>query len=332
MAYNEEKLTKLKSLKALAERVKQDYATKASVSALETRVDGLVTTGGEPNKIEAVKVNGEALPVTDKAVEVGAAIQAAIAATGHASFEKADAVPEAADARENVLYLVMNAKTKHYDIYAKVGDEVVLLDDTTVDLSGYVEKAEGKGLSSNDFTDEEKAKLGDFYNGKKNGFDWCDVLMDWLFVTTFGRELGQKLLCQPNKSLGAGTKYSMDYYKARGRFFLTPQPGDQIFFGTATVTSHTGIVTDVKDGYVYTVEGNAGSPSAVRACKYSLRYAKIKGYGRLDWPLVPAEQEDDDMKYYARCNAGYGLWQLAFGSTGEADMPTSTSGAAADKK
>ena len=23
----------------------------------------------------------------------------------------------------------------------------------------------------------------------------------------------------------------------------------------------------------------------------------------------------------ARCNAGYGLWQLAFGSTGEADMP-----------
>lgn len=30
----------------------------------------------------------------------------------------------------------------------------------------------------------------------------------------------------------------------------------------------------------------------------------------------------------ARCNAGYGLWQLAFGSTGEADMPTSTSGVA----
>ena len=92
----------------------------------------------------------------------------------------------------------------------------------------------------------------------------------------------------------------MDYYKAKGQFFLTPQLGDQIFFGTATVTSHTGIVTDVKDGYVYTVEGNAGSPSAVRACKYSLRYAKIKGYGRPDWSLVPAEQEDDDMKYYAK--------------------------------
>lgn len=186
MAYNEEKLTKLKSLKALAERVKQDYATKASVSALEERVDGLVTAGGEPNKIEAVKVNGVAVAIADKTVdlevpakvsqltndsnfqtdtEVGAAIQAAIAATGHASFEKADAVPEAADAQENVLYLVMNAKTKHYDIYAKVGGEVVLLDDTTVDLSGCVEKEEGKGLSSNDFTDEEKAKLAGIAEG-----------------------------------------------------------------------------------------------------------------------------------------------------------------------
>lgn len=180
MAYNEEKLTKLKSLRALAERVKQDYATKASVSALEARVDGLATTGGEPNVINAVKVNGTALPVTDKAVdvevptktsqltndsgfqtdaEVAQAITAAISKTGHAAFQKVDAVPDAADAQENVLYLVMNAQTGHYDIYAKVSGEVVLLDDTTVDLSGYVEKAAGKGLSTNDFTDEEKAKL-----------------------------------------------------------------------------------------------------------------------------------------------------------------------------
>lgn len=136
--------------------------------------------------------------------------------------------------------------------------------------------------------------LGDFYNGRKNGYDWCDVFVDWCFVRTFGRELGQKLLCQPNKSLGAGTKYSMDYYKARKQFFQTPQPGDQIFFGTATVTSHTGLVVAVKDGYVHTIEGNAGSPSAVRSCKYSLRYAKIKGYGRPDWSLVPDDKKEDD--------------------------------------
>lgn len=91
--------------------------------------------------------------------EVSAAISAAISQSGHAVFEKVDAIPDAAGAQSNILYLVMNSKTKHYDIYAKVGEEVVRLDDTTVDLSGYVEKEEGKVLSSNDFTDELKAKL-----------------------------------------------------------------------------------------------------------------------------------------------------------------------------
>lgn len=180
MAYDVTKLTKLSALKALAEKVKSDYATKQSVTALSDRVDELVTAGGEPNKIESVKVNGTAQQITDKAVditvptkvsdltndskyqtdtEVSAAIQTAIAATGHASFQKVDAVPTAEDAEENVLYLVQNSVTNHYDIYALVGETVELLDDTTVDLTGYVEKEDGKGLSSNDYTDADKAKL-----------------------------------------------------------------------------------------------------------------------------------------------------------------------------
>lgn len=198
MAYNIEKLAKLEALKALAERVKSDYATKESVEALTDRVGGLETAGGEPNVITAVKVNGTAQTITDKAVDikvpvkvselnndskfqsdtqVATAIAQAIAASGHASFEKVDAVPAADEAKENVLYLVMNSKTKHYDIYAKVGATVELLDDTTVDLSGYstteainallaekVDKEEGNGLSSNDYTDAEKTKLAGLEN------------------------------------------------------------------------------------------------------------------------------------------------------------------------
>ena len=125
MAYNTDKLTRLAALKTLAERIRTDYATKAEVEQ-----------------------------------KVAAAVQTAVAATGHASFEKVDAVPEAAAAQENVLYLVMNSETGHYDIYAKVGENVELLDDTTVDLAGYVEKEDGKGLSANDYTTEEKTKLG----------------------------------------------------------------------------------------------------------------------------------------------------------------------------
>lgn len=140
--------------------------------------------------------------------------------------------------------------------------------------------------------------LGDFYNGRKNGYDWCDVFVDWCFVTTFGRELAQKLLCQPDKSLGAGTAYSLGYYKARGRLFATPQPGDQIFFGDSASTWHTGLVERVEGGFVHTIEGNAGNPSAVRTCRYTIGGKIIKGYGRPDWSLAPEEKEDDEMTCY----------------------------------
>lgn len=189
MAYNKEKLTKLEALQELAKQAEQKYATKESVTELSDRVQGLETTGGQPNVIETVKVNGVAQEVSEKAVniavptkvselandslfqtnsEVAQAIQTAIAKTGHASFKKVDAVPDAETAEDDVMYLVMNSKTKHYDIYAKVENEVVLLDDTTVDLTNYVEKEEGKGLSTNDYTTEEKEKLAGIAKGANN--------------------------------------------------------------------------------------------------------------------------------------------------------------------
>lgn len=189
MAYNKEKLTKLEALQELAKQAEQKYATKESVTELSDRVQGLETTGGQPNVIETVKVNGVAQEVSEKAVsiavptkvselandslfqtnsEVAQAIQTAIAKTGHASFKKVDAVPDAETAEDNVMYLVMNSKTKHYDIYAKAENEVVLLDDTTVDLTNYVEKEEGKGLSTNDYTTEEKEKLAGIAEGANN--------------------------------------------------------------------------------------------------------------------------------------------------------------------
>ena len=140
--------------------------------------------------------------------------------------------------------------------------------------------------------------LGDFYNGKKNGYDWCDVFVDWCFVTAFGRAEAQLLLCQPDRSLGAGTGYSLNYFKQKGRLFSSPEPGDQIFFGDAKSTWHTGIVVKVEGGFVHTIEGNAGEPSAVRACRYKLAGKTIKGYGRPDWSLAPEGKEEDEMVCY----------------------------------
>ena len=202
------KLTTLEQLKSSLQTTKsyidtQDAALSGRIDAVVADVEGLITTGGEANILEGVKVNGQALAITDKMVDIvieagkengtidvnGAAvavtglakatnadlealtvrvttaegeiteikgdieslqnagyqnaeqvqtaIQAAIAASGHAHFEKVDAVPSAEDAEENVLYLVMNAETGHYDIYALVSGKVELIDDTTVDMSNY---------------------------------------------------------------------------------------------------------------------------------------------------------------------------------------------------
>lgn len=60
-----------------------------------------------------------------------------IAAAGHAKFKKVDAIPDVATAEDNVLYLVWNTKTNYYDIYAKIDNAVVRLDDVSVNLDAY---------------------------------------------------------------------------------------------------------------------------------------------------------------------------------------------------
>lgn len=133
--------------------------------------------------------------------------------------------------------------------------------------------------------------FGNFYNGAKQGFAWCDIFVDWLFVKCFGVENALSLLCQKYKSSGAGCTYSMAYYRANGQFHVRnekPQVGDQIFFGSGLNDSnHTGIVYRVSDNMVYTIEGNTSSASGVipnggAVCKkaYKRSYINIIGYGR----------------------------------------------------
>jgi hypothetical protein len=186
MAYDENKLARLKHLKQVAQKAKDES------DAVATRVKALENVGAQANKIESIKVNGAAQAIgSDKSVNISvptktsqlnndstfqtsaqvvAAINTAISKSGHASFQKVDAVPKADAAQENILYLVMNTTTKHYDIYAKIKGSsdsytMELLDDTTVDLSGKVDKVAGKGLSTNDYTTAEKTKLAGIAEG-----------------------------------------------------------------------------------------------------------------------------------------------------------------------
>lgn len=122
-------------------------------------------------------------------------------------------------------------------------------------------------------------KYPNWYNGKKNGFAWCDMFVDWCFLTAYGYEDALRLLCQPEKSAGAGCTYSRRYYANKGQFYTSPKVGDQIFFGTSiNDCSHTGLVVDVDSSKVYTIEGNTSDMVAKRS--YALNNSRIVGYGR----------------------------------------------------
>lgn len=138
-------------------------------------------------------------------------------------------------------------------------------------------------------------KLGFVYNGPKNGFDWCDVFVDWCFISTFGADIGIEMLYQPKHGTGAGCPFSADFFRDHNAFYQDPEPGDQIFFGPSGDEYHTGIVIDVTDHTVYTVEGNTGGGSGhVMKKNYPLGGDMISGYGRPKWSL--AKQETDNMK------------------------------------
>lgn len=134
----------------------------------------------------------------------------------------------------------------------------------------------------------------EFYNGKKNGFDWCDVFVDCGFFEVFGEDLAREMLYQPKKSLGAGCVYSANYYRINNAFFADPELGDQIFFGEAKDEDHTGIVVEVTSKYVYTVEGNTGGGDGLVLKKvYNISDARITGYGRPKWRAAAGKEIDD---------------------------------------
>ena len=156
---------------------------------------------------------------------------------------------------------------------------------------GYREKASNTTLDdksanagSNNWTKyaRDLAAAG-YYNGNKNGFAWCDVFVDWCFYKAYGAVEGQRIQCQTGP-LGAGCIYSAQYFQQKGRYDKTPKVGDQVFFQTGGEIGHTGIVVEVTDTTIITVEGNASDQ--VRKNTYSRSNSYIAGYGH---PLYSEE-------------------------------------------
>lgn len=123
---------------------------------------------------------------------------------------------------------------------------------------------------------------------------------DWCMITAFGKSLAEKMI----GGFDAYTPNSVEKYKRMGRWFTSPEIGDQVFFKNSQRVCHTGWVTNVKNGQIYTTEGNTGSGSevipnggGVYQKSYPINHSGIAGYGRPRWDL--AESSKSSSRKYA---------------------------------
>lgn len=145
------------------QKIKTVFAKQSDLSALSTRVDDIVTTGGEPNVIDTIQVNGTAQTVTNKAVnisvptnnnqltngagyqtsaQVQSAINSALSGITGIDFQVVQSLPASGVA--GTIYLVSNSGTGQniYDEYIWVNNRFEIIGTTAVDLSGYVQSSD----------------------------------------------------------------------------------------------------------------------------------------------------------------------------------------------
>ena len=197
-------------------------------------------------------------------------------------------------------------------------EAIAKLVDCAMSQVGYLEKRSNAQLDDktanagsanwNRYARDIDNKYPNFYNGKKNGYSWCDIFVDWCFIECFGYEKALKMLYQPTKSAGAGCSYSAGFYRAHNAFYRQPQVGDQVFFGDYGNEGHTGIVIDVAGSVVTTVEGNTSggygvdsNGDGVYIKRYNINTQYIPGFGRPNWEVVSSnvgnEEVSDTVSY-----------------------------------
>ena len=192
--------------------------------------------------------------------------------------------------------------------------------DIAISQIGYHEKASNFNLDdfnansgSGNFTKYSRIldSIEGFYNGKKQGFAWCDQFVDACFVLAYGVDTAMRLLCQPWGSAGAGCEYSAGYYRSKGQFYDYPETGDQIFFYSGGGINHTGIMVAVNGTTVITVEGNADD--MVKQCSYAIDSGYIAGYGRPDWSIEGGGEEPEPEPTETTCELTVTLPVIRYG-------------------
>lgn len=152
---------------------------------------------------------------------------------------------------------------------------------------GYLEKKSNYQLDSKTANagSANYTKYGKWYG--LNPDLWCAMFLCWIFNEAYGETTAKKLLAG---KFSAACEEIRQNFIGKGHYHTSnPKIGDVIFFkGTRhSGANHIGLVVDVSNGKVYTVEGNTSGGSTVidngggvaKKC-YTLSYNRILGYGR----------------------------------------------------
>lgn len=121
---------------------------------------------------------------------------------------------------------------------------------------------------------------------------WCLCFVNWLFDKTFGTVKAKEILYMPSYTYSC--TQAISYFKSAKRFYSDARPGDLIFFMDKNrKPCHVGWVTGIRNGYIYTIEGNTSSDAgvvanggAVNQKMYKIGYSRIIGFGRPKYPDV----------------------------------------------
>jgi len=167
-------------------------------------------------------------------------------------------------------------------------------------LSNLDDKTKNAGDDNYTKYSQEIDALGVF-SAQVQGQPWCATWVTDGFVNTYGVDKGLELLCQPKKNSNAACcGDAAEYYQKAGQWYTSPQVGDQVFFKTSKYQyAHTGIVTEVTNTEVTTIEGNTSSEAgvvsnggAVTKKHYPVGYSGFKGFGRPKYEIAKQEEPE----------------------------------------
>lgn len=110
-----------------------------------------------------------------------------------------------------------------------------------------------------------------YYNGDKNGFNYCCVFVDWCFYVAAHLNKDAAFAVKPVNEYGASVRFIRGMFPEDRIYLNECKPGDQVIFQDAKqVLQHTGLVASVSGNSFTTIEGNITSKNSVGSRSFAI--------------------------------------------------------------